>query len=152
MTADRATLFSDRISDAYVALLTISHPILEEPIRCCTNSSDITSNGDLYYGARLDLILPTKAQEKQRARISVANVDRRIGLAARTMLTPATITFDIIKADDPDTIEIAYPPMLLTDIRGDVSAVTGELREQMNQQDPWPQVRATKSIAPGVYA
>ena len=152
MTADRVTLFSDRISDVYVVLLTITHPILEEPIRCCTNTSNITSNGNLFYGACLELVLPTKAQEKQSARISVANVDRRIGLAARTMLTPATITFDIIKADTPDTIEIAYPPMLLTDIRGDVSAVSGELREQMNLQDPWPVVRATKSVAPGVYA
>lgn len=151
MTADRQQLFRDEIEDPYICLVTLTHPFLEPPVRVATNSSDVVSNGETFLRGRLDVVPPNIKEGEQSARISIANVDRRIGLAAARLITPAQILIQVVNAEDPDTIDIEYPPMWLSNITGDALVVTGELTSQINLRDEWPNVRATKTVAPGIY-
>lgn len=151
MTADRSMLFREGISDVYVFLITLSHPSLAQPIRVVTNSENVTSNGNEFLAGRLDVTPPNISEGRPTASISIANADREIGIAAMTLLTPATITLQVVDVSDPDTIDIEYPPMRLMNVQGDDMAITGELHGQLTYRESWPKVQATKAIAPALY-
>lgn len=151
MTIDRSAVFQERIPEAYVALVTIEHPAIDPPIRATTNSSNLISNGETFLASRINLSLPTDKADGQNAQITVANVDRRIGLAAELMVTPAQVTFQVVNAEDPDTVEIDYPPLRLTSITANAMSVSGELTVPLNPQNAYPRTRATKTLTPAIY-
>lgn len=151
MTADRSQLFRDRIEDTHLCLITLSHVSIEPPIRVAVNNENVVSNGETFIAGQMNVVLPKRGEGRTSAQITIANVDRRIGLAAQRLITPADVTFQVVDAAEPDTIDIDYPPMRLTGITGNALAVSGELTSRFNLQEPYPKVRATKTVAPGLY-
>ena len=152
MTANKIKLYLERMQAPYVMLVTLDHDKLLAPVRVTTNSSAITSNGEEFISGRIELIPPNSNESESTARLGLANVDRRIGEISRKIDSPATVLFQVIDATEPDVIDQTWPPMFLTNISGDELMVTAELRSQIDRQDPYPNVIASKSNAPGLYA
>lgn len=151
MTLDKRALLSNPIPDTYVVLVKISHPAMSDDIRVSTATEDLVSNGEEYLACQLLIKLPTRTNSLRTAEMSVQNVDSRIGQAAMAINTPCTVYLSIVKAESPDDVEIAYPPMKMTNVDANPIMVTGELLGWINKDEPYPKIRATKSIAPGIY-
>lgn len=149
--AARAALLRERVGEPYVALATVTHPLLEETLRFVINTSHVVSRGETYLASHAEFALPNRGEGRMAAQITIANVDRRIGDAVQTMLTPAEILFEVVDAQDPDTVEIGYPPMELTDVTANAIAVTSDLKGRLDLQDAHPKTRATRSIARGLF-
>lgn len=147
----RAALFDERIPEPFVALITITHPSLAVPVRVVENSSDVTSRGDVFLAGRFNFKQPSRGQGEHTASISIQNVDRRIGLAAMQMRTPARVLFEVVCADTPDIVEWAFPPMRLTVSTGNPIEVTGDMSPLFAATVQYPRLRATPTIAPGLY-
>lgn len=147
----RAAFMAERIGEPYVALVTISHPSIAETLRFVVNTSNIVSRGETFLASHAEFTLPNRGEGRQAAQITIANVDREIGRAVQAMLTPAEILFEIVDAERPDIVVIAYPPMELTNVTANAIAVTGDLKGKLDPQDQYPKERATRFIAPAIF-
>lgn len=147
----RADLFSDRVSGLYVFLVEIQHPAIDPPIRIVVDNEGLTALGHDWMAGQISLLAPSEVDGARSARITVQNVDRRIGDAARQMVTPATVYFRVVERSDPDVIEVEYPPLHIANITGDAIAVTGDLVSILNPLNPARNARATKDTAPGAF-
>lgn len=148
----RAAFFRQTVEDPYVALITVSHPTLEEPIRAVMDTRDLMSQGYEFKAGKAMFSLPSRGQGDSRASVTIANVDARIALAAQSLVTPAEFLFQIVNAELPDIVEIEWPPMELVNVGGDVLAVTGDLTSVVSLLDQYPRIRLTLDIAPGLAA
>ena len=148
----RAAFFRQTGDDPYVALITITHPTLEEPIRAVMDTRDLVSQGETFKAGKAMFSLPSRGQGNSRASVTIANVDARIALAAQTLVTPAEFLFQVVNAELPDIVEIEWPPMELVNVGGDVLAVTGDLASVVSLLDQYPRIRLTLDIAPGLAA
>ena len=147
----RADLQSDRVDELYLVLVEIEHAVLPEPIRVVLDNADLTALGKNWKKGQLTIRLPNQIEGERSAEISVANVDRQIGNAARQMITPATVRIKIVARDAPDTIEVDFPPMHIANASGNVGMVTGELVSVIDPAAPARNARATKDTAPAAY-
>lgn len=147
----RADTWAERITTPWVWLAEISHPLLEDPIRVAVDSADVVYGGETYTAGSLSLVPPNFAEGDQKAQVRIANVDRRAGLSIMRMVTPASATFALVNADDPDTGASEWPPMLIASAVGNAVEITGEFRSLVNQNDVWPKETASKELAPALW-
>ena len=99
----RAALYQQTSDEVWLELITIDHDDLVSPIRLVGNSENITSNGNLFTACGFPPIpLPSDGQDIVWI---VDGVSQVILQAVRSIVTPLTITLEIILASDPDTIE-----------------------------------------------
>ena len=100
-----------------LALLTITHPTLSEPIRlvndCASESgvTNITHNGHLFVAYPFDLVLPGEDdQAPTTGRLSVDNVDRAIVELARAPNPAPEVLLEIINHAQPDDTPSVFGP------------------------------------------
>lgn len=151
MTLDRSIILSQHITKAYVILMEIRHPMLESPIRLVNNDEPLISGGYTYSQGYARITLPSTGEGERSASIEVQNVDNRIGLAARSLIGPATVKFSIVRVDSPDAVEASYPLMKISDVNGDRNSIRGNLVSNHDKSEPFPALTVTKAMAPGVF-
>jgi len=151
MSVDLRSVISNPILDTYIVMIEIKHPNLHESIKLCTNNEDITAQGYKWLACQFLITLPTRNNSLRTAQLTVQNVDSRIAEAAQSINTPCTVMISIARAEDPEIFDVEYPPMKLSEISGDAMSITGELTNPFSKDEPYPKVRTTKSIAPGLY-
>lgn len=151
MTIPRSDNWAERDSSNWVWLAEITHPLLDTPIRVAVNTSDVTYGGEVYAKGSLSLVPPDFTDGQQSARIRVANVNRKAGLAIQRMVTPCELTLALVNADDPDTGAVTWSPMLIANAVGNAVEITGEFVSRFNANDAFPKQRAIKAIAPGLF-
>lgn len=131
--------FLQDTDEVFLILLTIAHDDISPSIRVVNNNEEITSNGNLFTAFPFEIELPdSKENSAPRARLSIDNVSREIAEAIRTITTVATITIEIIRAADPDTIEITWAPFNLRNVKWDMFRVSGDLVAEEIELEPFP--------------
>ena len=149
-------IFRQETGEAWLVLLTIDHASLAAPIRVGSDGVDTVSRGDTFIAFPFALTLPHEAPEElPRARIRIDNVDRRIVEALRLAAGSAegpSVLMEIVRAADPDTVEGAWPDFRLVNATYDVLVVSGELKLDFLEREPYPADSFTPSTAPGVFA
>jgi hypothetical protein len=131
--------FAQETDDALIILLTITHDDLPAAIRVCSNSEDIESNGEDYLACPFDLkLLVNDPQQLPKATLSIQNVDRRIVEAIRSIGTAPEVEVSIIKASDPDTVEMSLPNFSLLSVTYDALTVQGDLFLENMASEPYP--------------
>lgn len=146
-----------------LAFAMVEHPALAQPIRVVSDVLDYLRDGVLWQGVLFRLTLPTDGEEAPSARISLPNVDRRIGLALRSMPARAQVTLEVCSSADFDLsldpreplgpVTPLYPPIRweLVEIEGDAAELSGRLMLRDYAQEPWPRVFATEDRLPGLF-
>lgn len=102
-TDTRAALYASATDEIWLQLLTIEHADIGTPIRLVCNTEDIVSRGETYRAFAFELALPASSQDQ--VQLTVDNVTRELIDEIRTIDTPLTITMEIVRAADPDTVE-----------------------------------------------
>ena len=139
-------------SDLPLVLLKIEHADIAQPIRVVNNTVAITSGGDVYNAFPFEIRLPDNLEDAPpRSRLRIDNVSREIGQAFRNMTgVPASITIEIVRQDDPDTIELSWPALRLVNVRWDFLAVEGDLEFEDLVREPYPFLTFSPAEFPGV--
>lgn len=159
--AARAAVFAQETSEAFLVLLTITHPSFSEDIRV---SSDPTqelpeaggrgtiSNGLEYIYCPFSITLPNEDDTGvARAQISVDNVDRRLTQAIRQADSAVGIKIEIVLASAPDNIEMSLDGFQMAQATYDALTVSGELSMEYYDLEPFPAGRFNPSGFPGIF-
>jgi len=93
--------------ECFIVLVTVEHSELAAPIRLNTSGENQVSNGDTYLACPIQVTLSEDSEDRiPQAKLVMDNIDRTIIAALRSITTPPTVTLQIVKASDPDTVEM----------------------------------------------
>lgn len=151
-TTTQAEMFAPEADEGLLALLTINHADLTDPIRVVNNNENITSRGNLFTAFPFEIILPDDNPESApRARLTIDNVSREIGQAVRQISSAATVLIEIVRTDDYDTLEMSFPTLSLRNVRFDALKVTGDVLAADIHLEQYPAYTFNPSTTPGLF-
>lgn len=150
--------------EVLIVFLKIEHESLDPPIRICTDTVDYIWQGETYIGFPFDVTILSDTDQPPRARLSVQNVDRRIGKAIRGLTSPARLRLDVIAAQwfnesaEP-RVPLGTEPvpdytadkLFLVDVEGTTLTIEGEIASWNYTQETWPGLRGTQDRLPGLF-
>lgn len=154
MTVTREVILQQTVTSVYVVLIEINHNLLEDPIRVVNDEQDLTALGYLWKRGYCGIKLPSTLEGERSASITIQNVDNRIGLAAQSLVGPATVKFRVVRrdaADPANDIEVEYPTLRINSIQGDAMAIQGNIISNHDKGEPFPAVSAHKDVTPGLF-
>ncbi len=138
-------------SDLPLVLLLIEHADISPSIRVVNNRAEITSDGQTFAAFPFEITLPDNIEDAPpRARLRIDNVSREIGEAIRLISTAATVTISVVRQDDPDTVEMTWPAMRLTNVRYTALTVEGDLEFENLIAEPYPAHTFSPAEFPGL--
>ncbi|EWY36781.1 hypothetical protein N825_25440 [Skermanella stibiiresistens SB22] len=145
-------LQASETGQAYILLVRISHPDLEDPIRLAANQADVISRGARYVAYPMDVALPAdKERETARVTIRIDNVDQMIVTTLRQIATPVSVDIEIVELDTPDLLEAGPYSFELASASYDALQVSGSLGYEPKLRNAWPDLRYDPATAPGVF-
>ena len=144
--------FLQETDQVFLVLLTIAHADISPSITVVNNNADIVSNGTTFTALPFDITLPdNKENSPTRATLSIDNVSREIATHIRNITTAPTITIQVIRAADPDTIEIEFVPLTLRNVSWNFTTISGELVGENMETEPYPAGQFSPAFFPGMF-
>ena len=135
----RESAFAHETAEAWLVLLTISHDDLTEPIRVVNNEVDIVSRGNTFVAYAFEPILPTDAPDRApEARLRLDNVSRELIEHIRSIQSPPSVTFEVIRSTAPDVVEKSWTGFELRDVRWDAREINGRLAQRDILTEAYP--------------
>lgn len=162
----RNDLQAQNAVDMEVIFATLTHPDLEAEIRVARDSVDYFWEGNTYTRGMFDIELISDDERPPRGRISVPNVDRRIGEAVLNILTPIDMRLDIFAVSDFDVLTsgtrtsssspdpdplLSFTNLQLLNVACTSVALEAEITSWDLSNEPFPGVRVTKDKFPGLF-
>lgn len=148
----RQALYAAETGEAFLILLTISHPNLDTPVRVTSDSVQTASRGNTFVPFPFDLSLPDEHEMRSpRARLVIDNVDRQIVQVVRSLSSAPTVLIEIIRAADPDTVEAQFFDFKLTGVSYDAQRVEGDLTIEDFVAEPYPAASFSPGFFPGLF-
>lgn len=148
----RSSMFAEETSDGLLVLLTIDHDDLVSPIRLVNNNVNVTSRGEEFIAFPFELILPTSnADTPPKAQLTIDNVSLELGQVIRTISSAPELLIEVIRINDFDALEVAFPAFKLKNVRFDVSQIRGELVSEDLQVEPYPSHTFSPAHFPGLF-
>lgn len=148
----------------YLVFLDLKHSKLAEKIRVVSDPENFILDGNEYIGFEFNINLLTDTEQMPTARLSVQNVDRRIGEAVLNSTDPVRIEIQVIAGsqfdlsvfprvalDDPVERIYRAKSLYLVDVKGDALSLSGTIKSWDYTQETWPALRATQERFPGLY-
>ena len=91
--------FADEVD---LVFLTITHPSIT-PVYVVWDTKDYIYNGNTFIGFPFDFAILSDDESTPQARLTIQNVDPRIGDAIRTLMTPPSLKIELLSSADFDT-------------------------------------------------
>jgi len=148
---------------AIIVFLTVTHPELPVTIRVASDAADYLWGGETWRGIPVDVTLVSDGDRPPSARLSMQNVDRRIGEAVRGLSSPPRLRIDLVSAsafnetavprvplDGEPEAEYSAPHLFLRNVKAD-DFLEAEIAGWNYVQEVWPGIRATQNRLPGLY-
>lgn len=161
--AIRAALYAENSSDFPIALLTITHSDMPDPIRVSsdpterlTDSPEVTygtvSRGQTYAFIPFRLQLPVEDEDAPpTSRIVMENIGLELIELIRSISEPAQFLIELVFRSDLDTVEVSFPPLDLVSADYDAATVTLELTIDSLEREPCPAGSFIPSRFPGLF-
>ncbi|ABS68945.1 conserved hypothetical protein [Xanthobacter versatilis] len=145
-----------------VVLATITHPMLDEPVRLSTDPTQrlsvdplqygTVSRGETYLFALIRAAWPDDKQDEAPAsQLVFENVAADQVALVRKMRGPATVLLEIVTSAAPDHVEAPFDGLLTVDVSYDANQITLTLSREAYMSEPWPCDRMTKDRFPGLF-
>jgi hypothetical protein len=163
-TTFKQAAYAQETGRVIIALITIDHSSLLDPIRICTNPTErlqefendiiygTVSRGNNYVFLPFSLQIPSDTDEGPgNMTIEFDNVHRTYTEAIRSIFTPPTVTVELVLDSDPDTVEVSWPEFLLTDITYNALTIQGTLSLELLDREPFPSGTFNPSSFPGLF-
>lgn len=150
--AARMALNAQETGEAFLILLTLSHPAMQEPLRVTSDAVETQSRGESFAPFPFELTLPDDdGNGAPQARLAIDNVDRQIVRALRELGSAPFVLMEIVRAADPDTVEARFVDFRLTDITYDSRVVEGILGIEDFTSEPYPANVFSPGLFPGLF-
>ena len=150
-----SSMMAQESAEAFVILLTFSHPILASPIRVCSHKQDFLSNGLTFLACPFQIDLPSEsASELPRVQLTNDNVDRRIVEGVRSIPHGAgalTVTMELVTEGLPDTVEAGPFDFLMKRATYNRLVVVGEIAFEDILNLSHPSGKFTPNDHPGMF-
>ena len=149
--------------DALLAFLTITHPLLPDPIRVVSDVIDYVVDGQTFKGLPFEFGILSDNEGPPMTELRVQNVDRKIGQALLVLNDRAKVALEIRSSADFDLSldpreELPggaplyqFAEFDLIDVTATVADITGRIMLRDFSQEPWPGQRCTQSRFPGLF-
>jgi hypothetical protein len=134
---------------------------LLDPVRVNSDVTDYLYDGHLWIGCGFSLVFLSDDERPPRARISIPNVDRRIGAAALAVRSVRLNLHLLLKSDFDDNEprqpignpapEYSARHLFLRNVSCDALALSAEIASFDLAAEPWPKIRSTPDLLPGLY-
>lgn len=159
----KAELEAPETPDALLAFVTITHPLLPQPIRAVSDVLDYVVDGATYVGLPFDFAPLTDGEGPPMTELRIQNVDARIGRALLALNDRAQVSLEIRSSADFDlsqeprtelpggSVIYAFSGFDLIDVTGTVAEISGRVMLRDYSQEPWPGLRCTQSRLPGLF-
>lgn len=160
----KRTINRQEEDEALICFLTITHAMISEPVRVCSDTVDYVWGGNTFIGFPFDLQLLSDNDDPPTAKLSIQNVDQKIGEAVQLLDSPARLRIDVLAASwfNPSAtprVAISGTPtpdytadkLFLTNVKADALAVTADIVSWNYTQEIWPGIRATQDRLPGLF-
>ena len=157
----KAAAFAQQTSEAFIMLVTITHPSFTDDVRVCSDPYEllptaqvrgIVSQGLEYIFMPFAIEMPVQDNTGlARAKISVDNISREIVAAVRSANSALTISMEIVLASDPDTPEVTISDFHLDRVTYDAFTVSGDISVEFFDLEPFPARRFSPSDFPGLF-
>lgn len=169
-----AELDAPRSVTALLYFLTIEHPRITEPIRAVSNEygdnvRDHILGGNRYFGIPFQLEIVSDDERPPRGRLSVLNIERKVGLAVRLLQSRPLLTIEQYAASDftavvddeeeaklpigTPVVEYRAPFLTLVNLTGNAMWVEGDIASFVADisREPASPIRATQDRFPGLF-
>lgn len=141
-----------------LTLLTISHPDLETPLRIVNNKRNVSSRGNVFGACFFTAPWPEdKEGTSPKTTVTFNNANQWFTPTLRTLVGEYTVLLEQVSPTDLDaspqefdTVELAYLPLIMTDITYDVRRVTGTLVANKSMARRFPFGTFSATDFPGV--
>ena len=148
----KAGLLAGATAEGAIALLTITHASLPAPIRLSSDRVDTTSRGETYQAFPFELVLPDDREEQPpRAEMRFSNVSREITAWLRSLPTAPEITIELVRLDDPESVEASWSGLRLEEPRFTLTEVALTLSGGDKGTRRFPAGRFNPGNFPGLY-
>ncbi|KFC73191.1 hypothetical protein FG93_01935 [Bosea sp. LC85] len=158
----RGAMNAQETGEVPIFLMTITHELLEEPIRLSSDPTSrisvdplkygTASRGETYLFVPMGYVLPDeKDGAAPQSRITLDNVDRSMVDIVRSAQTPARVTMELVLASALDEVEIAFPAFDLVSAPYDASIITLHLAINALVTEPFPAGSFNPSQFPGLF-
>ena len=140
-------------AEVFVPLLRIEHASLSAPILLAYNTETVhRADGD-YLPYPFQINLPVQSDEEiPQVTLTVDNTDLSVNDAIRTLVGEPSVTFMVVLASSPDTVEAGPFAMKLANATATAETITGTLGQEsdiFSQQVPGQQYMPANS--PGLF-
>lgn len=153
--------------DLIVVLLTLTAGA--SVLRVANDVVDYVYGGETYLGFPFQFELLTDSDRPPRGQLSVQNVDQRIGQAIQALSEAPAMEITVLADQDfgaaalvdgvktrteigTPVVEYQASSLVLRNISVDAIAVTGEIQTYDYTSEPWPRIRTTPELLPGLEA
>lgn len=159
-----------------ISLLTLSSPELQAPICLVDDVFNYFYKGNVHIGMPFQLQNLTDGDAAPTGKLTVVNVDKRIGIFVRSLRKSPQISVEICSAedwgaalvdagftdDDGEAILAKYPSgtpapayvanfLQWRDVSGDDATIEANLVSFDTTSEPWPRTRTTKLRTPALF-
>ena len=162
----RKSAYAQETGRVLIALITLTHPDLEDPIRISTDPTqrleEYTTDLDVVYGTisrgenyiflPVRIGLPSDTDEGPgEMTLEIDNVHRQYTQTIREIFTPPTVNVELVMDNALDTVEAQWPEFLLTNIKYDATIITGTLKLETLEREPFPAGTFSPAYFPGLF-
>jgi len=162
----RQAAYAQETERVPIILMTIEHDSLPEPLRISsdptqrltelTTDLDVAygtvSRGDIYVFFPVRLKLPDDTDEGGgQMEIEIDNVHRSLTETIRNIFTPCVFKTEIVLDNTPDVVEVSWPEFELINIGYNASVITGTLKAETLEREPFPSGKFCPSYFPGLF-
>jgi hypothetical protein len=155
----RRALNAEQTGEIPVFLFTVTHEALAEPRRLSSDPTARLSEEPLRYGTvsraeeydfvPIGLVQPEDSDETPPAfRITIDNIMRELTPLLRSVATPPLVTVEMVRASEPDVVEVLWPEFDLVDSELSAEAVVLTLTVDALVTEPYP----SGTFTPGGFA
>jgi Domain of unknown function (DUF1833) len=135
--------YAQETKEVVLALITLSHPDLDDDYRATNNTVAIVSRGNVYSPTPFDVTLsPDEADRLNPVTLTISNILPDIMRAVRTVNGPPGLVVECIVASDPDAPLFAQT-YKVSRVEGDDTKITGTLIFDDVFNEPYPFERFT---------
>lgn len=149
-----------------IFLMTIEHDTLPEPLRISSDPTQrieelttdfevaygTVSRGDTYIFFPVRLKLPDDADEGSGTmEIEIDNVHRTLTETIRNIFTPCVFKTEIVMDNTLDVVEVSWPEFELINISYNASVISGTLKAETLEREPFPSGKFCPSYFPGLF-
>jgi hypothetical protein len=137
--------------DIGMVLITLNHIQLSEPIYVASADVDVVSRGITFLGWPVLVNLPSHGSAPKRGRITLQNVDPRIGRLLRELKSNISVLFEYVSRDVPDEVEWDHGGLFLRNVEVNDILIQGEVVGHGTDPQNFPRTGASPATTPGLY-